>query len=91
MMTKDELIDQLAARLAERSPLTQAQFYNALDNTSADIRQQLVDAVNARDGKAVGDILVKVGNKKRRALAKTNIEKMLSDDTITTDELLQVM
>jgi triphosphoribosyl-dephospho-CoA synthetase len=90
-MTKDELIDQWAARLAERSPLTLLQFYNALDNATAEIRQQLVDAVNARDVKIVGDILVKIGNKKRRALAKTNIENLLADDTITTAELLQIL
>lgn len=90
-MTRDELIDMLTARKAEKTPLTPHQLFLAIDNLNVADKQQLTDAVNARESKPIAEILIKAGNRKRKNLANALVVAALADDTILTSELLDLL
>lgn len=90
MMDKSALVLLLTEKLAEKTPLTVAQLFNALESSTPEAKQQLTDAVNLKNGKLIAELILKLGNKKRRNLANTRVMGALADDTITTAELLEI-
>lgn len=90
-MTKAELIVMLSQRLAAKTPLTGAQLLQTLTNAPSAQQQQLVDAVNARDYKAVAELMLKLADAKRSALATAAVTAAFADDSVTTAELISFL
>lgn len=90
-MNRNELISMLATRLAAKTQLTPAQFFQALTDAPVATRQQLVASVNKREPKILAEQLLKIGDAKRLELATTTVTAIFADDTVTTAELLSLL
>lgn len=90
-MTKDELLSKFAAQRARRIELTWAQFAGAVANADPAAKAVILEAANLSDGQALFTVINSLVIKKKRELARAEIDLVAADDNLTIDELIAIL
>jgi hypothetical protein len=90
-MTRDELLNKFAAQRARRINLTWAQFAAAIGAVDPAVKGLLLDAANRSDGQALFTVVNQIVTRKKRELARAEIDLVAADDNLTLDELIAIL
>lgn len=90
-MTRDQLIAKLKAQKARKIDLTWNQFVTAFQALTAQEKADFLHALNASEFTVADKVLTKVVREAKLALASAAVDALVADNTITIDELLEIM
>lgn len=90
-MNKAELVAKLTKAHAEKLSLSRKQIMDAIRDASSDIEKQFVAAVNSKNAKQVGEIILQLAEDAKLAESRNIVKTMLAGDSVNITDLLQLL
>ena len=90
-MTRDELIARLKQQKARKVVLTWNQFVTAFQAIPADQKADFLASLNALNFQVANQLLTRIVKNAKEAIASTEVDAIVADDTLTITELLDIM